>query len=171
MQGVAHKVHEKKYRDRLTEQNDRENREHSQGVVDEHAPVEHHPDAHEKEHGKRVLQGERLHGRSVRKTAFAHHHAGKKGAERKTHVKNQRRPVGYADCGGQQRERKKFARPGFGNLHECPRNKAPAHDHHHRHKGCDLRKRFDDHPGNVKPGNRLFAARDKARGGGQQHEN
>lgn len=24
---------------------------------------------------------------------------------------------------------------------------------------------------NVKPGNRLFAARDKARGGGQQHEN
>ena len=112
-------------------------------------PVKEHADADKEEYGEGVLQRQRFRRRTMRKAAFTHHHAGKEGPQRKTHMEDFRCAVGDADRCGQYKEREEFARPRTGNLPHGPRQHSAADDEHDGHKKRGVEKRLTDHPENV----------------------
>ena len=83
--------------------------------------------------------------RAPRVGTLAQHHAGKERPQGKAHLKDHRCAESNADRGKEDKERKKLARTGLGDLPKCPRNELSAHEQHDGHEGHHAQNGRADH--------------------------
>ena len=126
MERILERPDKEERANRLPENDREEDREHFPRILDENAPVKEHPDRDEEEHGKGVLERERLRRGAVRKAALLHDHAGEEGAKREGDVEDFRRTVRNAHGAREHEEREELARTGLRDLRHGPREHAAS---------------------------------------------
>ena len=101
-------------------------------MLQEHVPIQHHPNGHEKEDGKGVLQRQRICCRPMCIAAFLHHHAGKERPQSETHIENGPGAVCNDDGAAQHRQREEFVGPRQRHFPQKARHHlAAGHEHQH----------------------------------------